>query len=90
MLYVFTDGSNSRRYVGGERDRIKNEPQRHAYKYVDSLSDARLFDSVSTAISWLEKAAYNNGKQHHFYSGYLYLMKIEIVPIAYKEIGLLE
>ena len=87
MLYVFKDSVTTKKllngkYVGGEED----DPT-FAYKYVDSLSGAKLFGSVSEAIDWLERTAYKNGKRQSCYNGCLRLMKVETVPIQYKEIG---
>ena len=91
MLYAFKVGKSSDgRYVGGEKRHSDGTHANFAYRYVDSLSDAILFLSVSEALSWLEHAAYRNGEHHTCRNSHLYLMKIEIVPVAYKEIGPLE
>ena len=82
MLYVFKDGVSNGKYIGGER-RSSNE----AYRYVTLLEHAKFFDSVKTAINWLEDAAYRNGERKECFNGCLQLIKVESVPMQYKEIG---
>ncbi len=93
MLYVFKYGEalKKREYISEGTD----PTQRRAYGYVTSLSDAKLFNTVTQAISWLERAAYQNGQRSACYNGCLHLVQVEAIPVKpvkteYKEIGLVE
>lgn len=87
MLYVFKDGiTTDGKYVRGARATGASR----AYDYVSLLSHAKLFKSVTEAIGWLERTAFENGEKEICYNGCLRLMRVESVPIQFKEIGLVE
>ncbi len=93
MLYAFKKQiGESYKYIAGAKEpqEVPYSSSSITYTYTDSLLTARLFDSVSNAINWLERAAFRNGERNLSYDGNLCLIQVKLMPVQYKEIGLVE